>query len=114
LAGTYYYYEEESKRYYLESPQLLKEAQKHFDCDSLIRIPLENGDLDSDGGNFYERSFMINDVMSPYDRGNNVITAMTLAVLNDSGWYEVDMGFAEDTIFGKNKGCEFISDCTSF
>lgn len=42
------------------------------------------------------------------------LSALTLALLEDSGWYQVDYSKAEPLPFGKNKTCPFVnSNCLS-
>ena len=36
------------------------------------------------------------------------ITEFSLAVLEGSGWYQVDYAYAEPITYGKNKGCAFL------
>jgi hypothetical protein len=39
---------------------------------------------------------------------------ITLALLEDSGWYSVDYALGMFLRFGRNKGCDFVSQsCTS-
>jgi hypothetical protein len=38
----------------------------------------------------------------------NVLTNITLSVFEDSGWYKPNYSFAEDTLWGKNQGCNFL------
>lgn len=37
------------------------------------------------------------------------ISEMTLAKFEDSGWYKVNYEYADNFLFGKNKGCDFTS-----
>lgn len=40
---------------------------------------------------------------------NPVLSQLTLALLEDSGWYCVDYSVAESLVWGRGKGCDFIS-----
>lgn len=41
-----------------------------------------------------------------------IYSAMTLALLEDSGWYQADYSMADTLLWGKNYGCEFLTqDC---
>jgi len=43
---------------------------------------------------------------------NPVFSKFTMALLKDSGWYEVDFEKAETFLFGYKYGCEFLTkDC---
>ena len=38
-----------------------------------------------------------------------VLSKFTLALLQDSGWYQVDYSLAEPFTWGKNQGCGFLN-----
>ncbi len=33
--------------------------------------------------------------------------------LNDSGWYQMDLGKAENWFWGKGEGCDFLDGCSN-
>ena len=39
-----------------------------------------------------------------------VYSALTLAALEDSGWYRANYSTAEPLLWGRNKGCSFLSE----
>jgi hypothetical protein len=43
-----------------------------------------------------------------------VITKLTLGLLEDSGWYKIDLSFAEESSWGKNRGCNFMKCSDTF
>lgn len=99
---------------YIKSPKVLEKAKSHFNCDSLIGVPLEfNGGAGTNGAHWSKR-FMGSDYMIGDSYGENLISEITLALFEDSGWYKVDYTLANLFLFGKNKGCEFLEeDCVS-
>jgi hypothetical protein len=38
----------------------------------------------------------------------SVISNLTLALLQSTGWYVVDYRYSNPYVFGKNKGCGFL------
>ena len=48
------------------------------------------------------------DLMTSQISPHMLVTKMTLALLEDTGWYKPDYYMAEDMWWGKNRGCEFI------
>jgi hypothetical protein len=42
--------------------------------------------------------------------GENYVSNLTLALLEDSGWYKVDYSKSENMLWGRNRGCEFLED----
>lgn len=41
------------------------------------------------------------------DADNIVISKISLALFEDSGWYGVDYSYADELFWGKNQGCAF-------
>jgi len=44
------------------------------------------------------------------DADNIIISKISLALFEDSGWYGVDYSYAEEMFWGKNEGCAFVND----
>jgi hypothetical protein len=64
-------------------------------------------------GSRWDQTFLFNDLLSNVLVGDNhVLTKITLSVFEDSGWYKPNYSFAEDTLWGKNQGCNFL-ECHS-
>lgn len=40
---------------------------------------------------------------------NPVFSAITMAFLKDTGWYDVDYNFADKFFYGKDEGCDFLT-----
>ena len=49
-----------------------------------------------------------NDMMTSDNIPNPVFSILTMAFLQDIGWYEIDYSLAETFTFGKDKGCDFL------
>lgn len=102
-------YDVEKQEIYVNSPKVLEKAREHFNCHSLKRLPLENqGDTGTLGFHWEER-YMLGDYMVGTSYMDNVISDITLALFEDSGFYKIDYYAAELFRFGKNKGCEFFN-----
>jgi len=41
--------------------------------------------------------------------GENVVSNLTLALFEDTGWYKVNYENAQTLMWGKNRGCEFLN-----
>ena len=52
---------------------------------------------------------MGNALMTSDNMANPVFTDISMALLEDSGWYKVDYNKAETFTFGKNSGCDFLT-----
>ena len=103
----------------LVTPRVRREARRHFRCSRL-----EGGELE-DQGDFgtalthWEKRVFGDEAMTgnhqQIEAGGRLyterkmISRMTLAVLHDSGWYDVDFSKADSRYsWGKNLGCDFV------
>lgn len=92
------------------SKNVVEKARKHFNCKTLEGVPLEyNGGENSTGGH-WSRKIMNTDYMIGRSHGENLISDISLAFFEDSGWYKVDYSKANIFYWGKNKGCRFFTD----
>ena len=95
-------------KYYINSPKALEKARFHFGCDNLNGIPLEDQGGVGSVGSHWEGRYMLGDYMVSVNYHENVISDITLALFEDSGWYKVNYYTGGLFRFGKNKGCEFF------
>ena len=92
----------------INSPMVLAKAREHFGCDSLEGIPLENQGSAGSSGSHWEARYMLGDYMISTVYQDNVISDISLALFEDSGYYKVKYYSGDLFKFGKNKGCDFI------
>lgn len=95
---------------YIKSPILLEKARKHFNCKTLLGVPLEYHGGEGTAGAHWSKRFMNTDYMIGDSYGENLISEITLAIFEDSGWYKVDYNKANLFLWGKDKGCEFFDE----
>jgi len=94
---------------YIITKNVLEKAKKHYNCDTLEGVPLEfNGGQSAVGGH-WSRKAMNTDYMIGRSHGENLISEITLALFEDSGWYKIEYDKANMFHWGKNKGCDFFS-----
>jgi len=78
-------------RTFLSTPKVIEYAKKHFNCDNITGIELENQESDENNiGNHWEARIMLGDYMISEQYEESVISDITLAVFEDSGWYQVN------------------------
>lgn len=95
---------------YVISNKVMQVAKKHYNCPSLIGVPLEyNGSVNSIGGH-WSRKALNTDYMIGRSHGENLISEISLAFFEDSGWYKPDYTKANLFYWGKNKGCKFLTN----
>ena len=98
------------KIYYIKSPKVLEKARLHFGCNSIEGIPLENYGGVGSSGSHWESRYMLGDYMIATDYPEIVISDITLAVFEDSGYYKVNYYTGGLFRFGKGEGCNFINE----
>ena len=99
------------QRIYLNSPKVVEVAKKYYNCDSIKGVELEDYGGDGTTGSHWEERILLGDIMNgvvyPEEQ---VISEFTLAVLEDSGYYKPNYYTGGLMQFGKNKGCEFLTN----
>ena len=61
-------------------------------------------------GSHWEKRLLMNEIMTGSVDTRSVVSPMTLALLEDSGWYRANMSMAEQLDWGKNQGVEFVTN----
>ena len=98
------------QRIFFAGPRVLEAAKKHFACDSIDGIQLEHQGGPGTVLSHWESKIMLGDYMNGYDFADMVISEITLALFEDSGWYEVKYYTGGLFRFGKGQGCAFLND----
>lgn len=89
------------------TPSVVSFGKSHFGCSSFPGVPLENQGGSGSAGTHWEKIFLGNEIMTSQMTGKPVYSQFTLGLMQDSGWYNVDMTKAEPLQWGKGKGCNF-------
>ena len=94
----------------IKSPKVLQKARQHFNCESLLGLPLENQGESGSAGSHWEARYMLGDYMISTDYMDVVLSDISLALFEDSGFYKVNYYSGGLFKFGKNKGCDFLNE----
>ncbi|CAB9497966.1 Leishmanolysin-like peptidase [Seminavis robusta] len=95
--------------FFVVTPHVAQVVKNHFNCNSTIGARLENYEASCVGSHWDERLFLT-DVMSPaLTWRNTMVTPLTLALMEDTGWYQVNYQNASVPTFGLGAGCEFMN-----
>ena len=94
---------------YLVTPMVRAIARQQFRCDSVLGGRLADGS-ECIASHWHER-LAYGDLMGPRASrsSENTLSLLTLALLADSGWYQVNFRKARHYAFGLNAGCDFVS-----
>jgi len=92
------------------TPKVVQAAKKHFNCDLLEGLEVED-----DGGSgtitsHWEERLMRSDYMCGMVTNDSTISEMTLALFEDSGWYKSKKYTGGLFNFGKNAGCDILNE----
>jgi len=89
---------------------VIKQAKRHFNCDNIEGIELENQGGDGSAGSHWEARIMLGDYMISTDYPEIVISEISLALLEDTGWYYVNYYTGGLFRYGKGLGCDFLNN----
>lgn len=97
------------------TPTVVREVREHFNCSTLEGAELEDQGLDGTSMTHWEKRLFENEAMTGTHTQNSVYSRLTLAVLQDTGWYVANFSRAERLEWGKNLGCDFAKQsCKSW
>lgn len=97
------------------TPRVRDAVRDHFNCDTL-----EGAEIENQGGvgtefTHWEKRLFENEAMTGTYTQNPVFSRLTLALMEDTGWYRANYSMAEDLDWGRNKGCKFaMSSCKTW
>lgn len=100
------------------TPRVRTVVRNHFNCQTLDGAQLENQPTEGGSciGDHWEEKFFypeaMTSVMSPT---TNVLSPLTLALMEDSGWYVANYSHASLLPWGHGVGCKFLEEaCLTF
>ena len=97
-------------RTYINSPKVVEAARKYFNCFEIDGVELENIGEEGTAGSHWEARILLGDYMNGVTYVDEVISEITLALLEDTGFYKPNYYTGGLMRYGKNKGCEFVFD----
>ena len=92
----------------LTTPNVVAKAKEAFGCSTLTGVELEEYGGEGTAGSHWDMRVMYNDFMMGKDFFDPIYTTVTLAVLKDSGWYDVNYDYVTQPMFGNGAGCSFF------
>jgi len=98
------------KRAYINSAKVVEVAKKYFNCSTVEGVELEDYGGSGTVGSHWESRILLGEYMNGVTYSEEeVISEFTLALLEDTGFYQVKYYTGGLMQFGKNKGCEFLN-----
>ena len=91
-------------------PRVVKEVRAHFNCPSLEGAEIENQGGSGRHYTHLEKRVFENEAMTGIFTNNPVFSRITLALMEDSGWYRANYEMAENLDWGQKAGCLFAQN----
>ncbi|XP_041371859.1 leishmanolysin-like peptidase [Gigantopelta aegis] len=92
----------------MATPKVKAEVRVHFNCSDLEGAELEDQGVDGTALTHWEKRIFENEAMTGTYTQNSVISRITLAMMEDTGWYKANYERAELYEWAKNLGCDFV------
>ncbi|CAH9100322.1 unnamed protein product [Cuscuta epithymum] len=92
-------------------PRVIMHARYHYQAFSanFTGLELEDGGGRGTSGSHWEKRLLMNEIMTGSVDTRSVVSKMTLALLEDSGWYRANYSMADRLEWGRNQGTEFVT-----
>lgn len=89
------------------TPRVVEEVRKHFNCPDLEGAELEDQGEEGTALTHWEKRAFENEAMTGTHTHNPIISRLTLALMEDTGWYKPNYSMAAPMSWGKGLGCDF-------
>ena len=99
----------ENVKIYLKTPKLVQAAKAYYKCNRLTGVELEHFGGPGSAFSHWSKRVLNTEFMIADSYGENYISNITLSLLEDTGWYSVNYETAQNIIWGKNRGCDFLN-----
>ena len=103
------YYIDDYGIHRLRGENLLAVVKDHFGCDDIEGVPLEDDGGEGSKGGHFERIVFGDETMVSEDVGVAKFSKVTLALMKDSGWYDIDLSKGDYYTWGKGEGCQLFN-----
>lgn len=89
------------------TPRVVEEVRRHFNCSYLEGAEMEDQGEDGTRLTHWEKRLFENEAMTGTHTQNPVYSRITLALMEDTGWYLPNYDQAQPLKWGHNLGCDF-------
>uniref|UniRef100_A0A1D1YLX8 Leishmanolysin-like peptidase n=1 Tax=Anthurium amnicola TaxID=1678845 RepID=A0A1D1YLX8_9ARAE len=92
-------------------PRVIMHSRHHYGAfsENFTGLELEDGGGRGTSGSHWEKRLLMNEIMTGSVDTRSVVSKMTLALLEDSGWYKANYSMADRLDWGRNQGTEFVT-----
>ena len=107
--------ENDSPYFQVTTPTVKQIIRNHFDCQTLLGARLIQGESDSCFGDSFDPRYHFDEDLTSIGGSADMaysLSPLTLALLQDSGWYQANFQKSTAPLFGRGAGCGFVEgDC---
>jgi len=104
----------QNPHYEIVTPTVRQVVRNHFDCQTLHGARLDRrGKSSSCFGESFDARYHFDEDFSPAGGSADMahsLSPLTMALLEDSGWYRANFALATTPLFGRGAGCGFVKD----
>ncbi|CAG9330373.1 unnamed protein product [Blepharisma stoltei] len=105
------YYRRSSEVSYIKTSSVINKAEIAFGCNNLYGMDLASITSDTASSIHWSKRLMFNDFMVPdSDVYYVVYSDISLALFQDSGWYQANYDYSDTIVWGYQAGCTFFTD----
>lgn len=97
------------QRTVIASPKVLAWARKFYNCETMQGMEMENQGSSGTALSHWEKRTANNEYMTGTASRNPVFSDLTLALLEDTGWYLTNNSLTGALLWGQGMGCNFAS-----
>ncbi|KAL5558099.1 hypothetical protein UlMin_034310 [Ulmus minor] len=92
-------------------PRVVMHSRHHYAAfsENFTGLELEDGGGRGTSGSHWEKRLLMNEIMTGSVDTRSVVSKMTLALLEDSGWYQANYSMADHLDWGRNQGTDFVT-----
>ncbi|KAK7199485.1 major surface protease gp63 [Novymonas esmeraldas] len=93
----------------IKSPMVVAQARAHFGCKKQTFLELEDKGGEGTKLSHWKRRSMKDDLMAS-SYGAGIYSAITIAAMEDTGFYKGNYSMAEPMMYGRNAGCGLVRE----
>ena len=97
------------RRSYINSTKVVNVAKKYFNCSTIKGVEIE-GSIDSKKEIHWKGRILLGEYMAPIYTEEHAISELTLSLLEDTGYYQINYYTGGLMRYGKDKGCKFLEE----
>ncbi|MCP5020067.1 MAG: hypothetical protein GY938_32990, partial [Ketobacter sp.] len=84
----------------IQSSNVVAFGKEHFGCPTFEGWPVEDDGDSGSAGSHWEKTHSGNELMTAQLTSHSVLSPLTLKLMQDSGWYNIDFDQAEKYYWG--------------